>query len=137
MFSLNCFCQVDSSWPSPWSTWVFQLLPKKRGSFLMLFLYPDFVMILSIRFWVGPYKASSPSVPCVNRNLWSMGSGRFFLKYRTMASGMGLFFISKIPGQCVEKQAAVPKTPGYSQMLYIEIKPPIEEPPMIVCTGSV
>jgi hypothetical protein len=26
----------------------------------------------------------------------------------------------------------VPKTPGYSQMAYMEIKPPIEEPPMTV-----
>lgn len=76
-------------------------------------------------------------MPWVKRNLWLMGLGKFFLKYRTMASGMGLFFISKIPGQWVEKQAAVPKTPGYSQIAYIEIKPPIEEPPMTVCSGSV
>jgi hypothetical protein len=38
--------------------------------------------------------------------------GSFFFKYATKALGIGLLSEEKVPGQCVDKQAAPPKTFG-------------------------
>ena len=53
-----------------------------------------------------------------------------------VALGIGLLSEEKVPGQCVDKQAAPPKTFGYSQMAYIEINPPILLPAIKVFLRS-